>query len=211
MKTKLSDLVEDYGTVDSLKFNVRDVYNNPYEPLEDETSESLGLEGLLDFQEDSPLFVSSGAGFRPASGEQILKTARKVAQNKLPAGTSFTSPELVKRFIETQLMGRDIEVFGAMYLSNQNKLIKFEIMSEGTVNKASVYPREIVKEALLCNASAVIISHNHPSGSLEASRADLNSTNAIQAALALMDIRLLDHILVAGSESISFMEKGHIG
>ena len=108
------------------------------------------------------------------------------------------------------LAGFEHEVFAVLFLDTQHRLIEYAEMFRGTIDSASVYPRELVKEALRLNAAAVIVSHNHPSGNPEPSRADEVLTQRLKEALALVDVRTLDHIIVAGGSTISFAERGLI-
>lgn len=140
----------------------------------------------------------------------ILEAARNVIQSKLVKGEAFTSPEAVKEFLVMKLGGFEHEVFSIILMDNQHKVISYLEMFRGTVNSATVHPREIVKTALAANASAVIISHNHPSGFPEPSGSDRAITKRLKDALELVDIRVLDHIIVAGLESVSFAERGII-
>lgn len=118
------------------------------------------------------------------------------------------SPAAARTLTLAHLGGLQHEMFGVMFLNSQHQLIKFEPMFRGSISATSVYPREVVKEALACNAAAVILAHNHPSGSTEPSRADESLTKTLKDALALVDVRVLDHFIVAGSEVVSFAERG---
>lgn len=123
-------------------------------------------------------------------------------------GEALTSPQAVRDYLRLRLADREHEVFVALFLDNQNRLIACEEMFRGTLTQTSVYPREVVKAALKHNAAAMIFSHNHPSGVAEPSRADELLTTALKLALALVDIRVLDHIIVAGEKTTSFAERG---
>jgi len=160
---------------------------------------------------DSSLLVRDAQGrYLPASADQILDAARQVIDQKNPRGTLFTSPALVKDYLRTKLTSFEHEVFAVLFLDNQHRLLKYIEMFRGTIDSASVYPREVVKEALRLNAAAVIFSHNHPSGNPEPSRADEAITKRLKEALALVDVRSLDHVIVAGSDTVSFAERGLI-
>lgn len=117
-------------------------------------------------------------------------------------------PRLVRQFCQLHIGVREYEVMGVLMLDNKHYLIRFVEMFRGTIDSASVYPREIAKEALILNAAAVILVHNHPSGNVEPSVADRAITAKIKAALGLLDIRVLDHIIVSGHDSFSFAEAG---
>ncbi|WP_133489895.1 DNA repair protein RadC [Alcanivorax sp. 24] len=160
---------------------------------------------------DSSLLVRDAQGrYLPASVDQILDAARQVIDQKIQRGMSFTSPTLVKEYLCAKLAGFEHEVFAVLFLDSQHRLIDYTEMFRGTIDGASVYPREVVKEALRLNAAAVIFSHNHPSGNPEPSRADEAITKRLKEALALVDVRSLDHVIVAGSDTTSFAERGLI-
>ncbi|HQZ04037.1 MAG TPA: DNA repair protein RadC, partial [Thauera sp.] len=139
-----------------------------------------------------------------------LEAARQAIEHKMQRGASFTSPAAVKEYLCAKLAGFEHEVFAVLFLDTQHRLIEYAEMFRGTIDSASVYPRELVKEALRLNAAAVIVSHNHPSGNPEPSRADEVLTQRLKEALALVDVRTLDHIIVAGGSTISFAERGLI-
>ncbi|WP_436408851.1 RadC family protein [Enterobacter asburiae] len=145
-----------------------------------------------------------------ATAEQILEAARQAIERKMQRGTSFTSPAAVKEYLRAKLAGFEHEVFAVLFMDTQHRLIEYAEMFRGTIDSASVYPRELVKEALRLNAAAVILSHNHPSGSPEPSQADNVLTQRLKEALGLVDVRVLDHIIVAGTDTTSFAERGLI-
>ena len=122
----------------------------------------------------------------------------------------FTTPDAVKHFLQLRLAGEMCEHFGVLYLDSQNRLITFEYHFTGTLTQTSVYPREIVRAALAHHASAVVLCHNHPSGAVTPSRADEALTQTLKGALALMDVRVLDHVIVAPGASFSMAERGLI-
>ena len=121
-------------------------------------------------------------------------------------GAEFTSPALVKEYLRNKLAGFEHEVFAVLFLDTRHRLIEYREMFHGTIDSASGYPREVVKEAFRLNAAAVIFSHNHPSGNPEPSSADKVLTQRLKEALGLVDIRVLDHVIVGGSSSTSFAE-----
>ena len=149
---------------------------------------------------------------KPSNREdEIIASAKIILKSRLrTVGVAFTSPDLVKDYLLIQLSALESERFDVLFLNSQNKLIEHIPMFYGTIDGASVYPREIVKKALELNASALIIAHNHPSGSLVPSHADKNITNKIKDASKLMDIRLLDHLIVGGMDTYSFAENALI-
>lgn len=158
---------------------------------------------------DVMLLVRDEQGrYLPASVEQILNVARQVIDHKYPRGALFTAPELVKDYLRTKLVGFEHEVFAALFLDSQHRLLEYVELFRGTIDQASVYPREVVKEALRANAAVVIFSHNHPSGNPEPSQADKMLTQRLKEALALVEVRTLDHIIVGGESTVSFAEQG---
>jgi DNA repair protein RadC len=123
-------------------------------------------------------------------------------------GAALADPDAVKQYIRLHIGGEKVEVFCVMYLDAQNRVIAFDKLFTGTLTQTSVYPREIVRAALTHNASAAILAHNHPSGSVNPSRADQDLTQTLKAALALVDVRVLDHVIVGGDKALSMAEKG---
>lgn len=163
----------------------------------------------LSFAFEASLMIRDEQGrYLPATAEQILDAARKVIDQKVQRGAAFTSSELVKEYLIAKLGGLEHEVFAALFLDAKHRLIQYVEMFRGTIDSASVYPREVVKEALRLNAAVVIFAHNHPSGNPEPSQADKVLTQRLREALALVDVRSLDHIIVAGQRTVSFAELG---
>ncbi len=140
--------------------------------------------------------------------QAVLEMARRVLAEDIQRGDALTSPAQVTDYLRLLLKHKSHEVFGAVFLDAQNRVIAWEELFRGTLTQTSVYPREIVKGALGCNAAAVIFAHNHPSGVAEPSRADEMLTRQLKEALALVDVRVLDHFIVAGSRVLSFAERG---
>ena len=160
---------------------------------------------------DASLMVRDAQGrYLLATTDQILEAARQAIEHKMQRGASFTSPAAVKEYLCVKLAGYEHEVFAVLFLDSQHRLIEYTEMFRGTIDSASVYPRELVKEALRLNAAAVIVSHNHPSGNPEPSAADRALTQRLKESLALVDVRTLDHIVVTGSSTTSFAERGLI-
>lgn len=151
----------------------------------------------------------SNGSFVPAHTEDVLKAARTVANQLLPERSNMGQPHLVKEFFSLKLNSTiEHEVFAMAMLDAQLRLIEYAEPFRGTLTQASVYPREVIKMALAANAAAIVIGHNHPSGMLEPSQADISLTKHLKQALSLIDIRLLDHILVAANKTLSFAERG---
>ena len=144
----------------------------------------------------------------PVTADEILTMANQLARSKLTKGQALTSPNLTYSCLQTLLQGYEREVFAILFLDSQHRVIKFEELFQGTLDAASVYPREVVKAALSCNAAAVILAHNHPSGMPEPSRADRPLTETLQAALATVEIRVLDHLVIGTEGRVSMAERG---
>lgn len=130
---------------------------------------------------------------------ELYAIARGVAQNALAERPEFKEPETAAAYLCQAIGHEEREQFAVLFLDTKHKLIQFEIMFSGTIDGASVYPREIVKAALMCNATALIISHNHPTGNTGPSQQDIEITKRIKAACELVELRLLDHLIVSGS------------
>jgi DNA repair protein RadC len=128
----------------------------------------------------------------------------------MQAGDALTSPTAVRDYLRLILRSKEYEVFCCVFLDTQNRVLAVEELFRGTLTQTSVYPREIIKRALAHNAAALILAHNHPSGVAEPSQADRLLTRKLADALALVDVRVLDHFIVAGASSLSFMESGQL-
>ena len=174
----------------------------------------LRFEGSLSALVDASLEeLASVSGIGTAKAAQLKASfelaRRALAQDMTARETVFSSPGKVRDWLRLKLATRPSEVFMAMWLDAQNRLIKAEELFTGTLTQTSVYPREVVKAALAQNAAAVILAHNHPSGVAEPSQADEMRTRNLKAALALVDVKVLDHFVVAGSAPpLSFAERG---
>ena len=159
------------------------------------------------------LFVKAGIAVdvvmteaaRLAAGIEI---ARRVTLADVARGDALTSPDAVRDYLRLVLGPETVEVFVGLFLDSQHRLISAEELARGTLAQTSVYPREVVKTALARNAAAVIFAHNHPSGVAEPSRADELLTQSLKSALSLVDVRTLDHLVVAGPRVTSFAERG---
>jgi DNA repair protein RadC len=146
--------------------------------------------------------------YEPATAEQILGAAREVVDRRMQRGMPFTEPATSCRFFLDRLSGYDREVFAAAFLDGRHRLIDYVELFFGSIDGAEVHPREVVKKALLHNAAAVIVAHNHPSGTTEPSAADKAVTARLKQALALVDVRLLDHIIVGGHQTLTMAARG---
>ena len=150
------------------------------------------------------LFTSDVDGAtRPATAEEILDAARTILARRIRRGASIANPRATREFLRLRLAIHDHEVFAILFLDNRHRLIEFVPLFRGTIDGASVHPREVVKEALSRNAASVILAHNHPSGVAEPSQADEMITHRLRDALALIDVRVLDHFVVTGDEIVS--------
>ncbi|WP_050478541.1 RadC family protein [Herbaspirillum rhizosphaerae] len=152
-------------------------------------------------------------GLGPAKYAQlqaVLELARRALSEELRTGTTLNSPLAVKQYLQLLFHGKTYEAFIVLFLDVKNRLIDSEELFRGTLTHASVYPREIVKAALTHNAASLILAHNHPSGEAEPSTADLHLTGNLKQALGLVDIKVLDHIVVAGRQTYSFAEHGQL-
>ena len=150
-------------------------------------------------------------GLGPAKRAQFaaaIELARRSLQEKLKESSALTSPAAVRDYLRLALGRREEEVFVCIWLDAQHRVIEIEEAFSGTLTQTSVYPREIVKKALARNAAAVIFAHNHPSGVAQPSQADELLTRTLKEALALVEVKVLDHFVVAGNQAISFAERG---
>jgi DNA repair protein RadC len=153
--------------------------------------------------------ASAGLGLaRYAQLQAAAEISRRQLSESMRAGPLLASPKATRDFLTARLRDLEHEVFCCLYLDKRHRLIQFEELFRGTIDGASVHPREIVKLALQKNAAAVIVAHNHPSGVAEPSQADEMITQRVKEALALVDIRLLDHIIVGDGASVSLAERG---
>lgn len=169
-----------------------------------------GLRGLLSAESRTLLQIPGLGQAKTCELLAINELNRRALQEELQHGHSLDQPERVKLYCTASIGHRKIEHCMALYLDSQFRLIESEEVSRGTLTQASVYPREIVKSALRHHAAALILAHNHPSGVTEASQADLALTRHLKSALALVDIRLLDHLIVTPTKAISLAEQGQL-
>jgi DNA repair protein RadC len=142
-----------------------------------------------------------------ASADEIIEAALEEMQRRFRRGTAISSPEETKAFLQLRLGHQGHEVFAVLWLDNRHRVLAFEELFRGTIDGASVHPREVVKSALRHNAAAAILAHNHPSGVAEPSQADQRITQRVKEALALVEVRTLDHVIV-GESTCSFAERG---
>lgn len=143
-----------------------------------------------------------------ASDDGVIAEALAILSARMNKGKLFDSPSTVKDYLRLRLAPLEYEVFAVVFVDAQHRLIACEDIFRGTLTQTSVYPREVVKRALQLNAGAVIFAHNHPSGHPEPSRADEFLTQTLKSALALVDVKVLDHIVVGNAGTVSFAERG---
>lgn len=151
------------------------------------------------------------AGLGAAKSAQlraVMELARRALREKLDRGSALASPQAVRDYLRLKLQDRPHEVFVSVFLDAQNRVLAVEELFRGTLTQTSVYPREVVKRALHHNAAALIFAHNHPSGIAEPSRSDEALTQALKQALALVDVKVLDHFVIGAGAAMSFAERG---
>ena len=167
-----------------------------------------GIAGLLQTPHEA---LKSIRGLGPAKRAElvaVLELARRALVEKLQEKPLFDSPQSVRDYLQLQLGSRPHEIFAVLFLDSQHRLIALEELFRGTLTQTSVYPREVVVRALALNAASVVLAHNHPSGTAQPSRADEALTQTLKAALALVDVRVLDHFVVTSSKAVSMAEMG---
>jgi len=167
-----------------------------------------GLAGLLNASPDQ---LKSIKGLGPAKCAElvaVMELARRALAQQLKDAPVFDEPQRVKDYLALQLGGRQQEIFAVLFLDSQHRLLHLQEMFYGTLTQTSVYPREVVRQALAHNAGAVVLAHNHPSGVAEPSRADEYLTQTLKSALKLVDVRVLDHIVVGQGQVVSMAERG---
>jgi DNA repair protein RadC len=142
--------------------------------------------------------------------QAVLEMSRRALGEEMRCGDALNSPRAVRDYLQLLLRGREQEVFMVIFLDAQHRVLAAEELFHGTLTQTSVYPREVVKRTLFHNAAAVILAHNHPSGVAEPSHSDRLLTDALKQALALVDVRVLDHFIVAGNGCLSFAERGMV-
>lgn len=179
----------------------------------------LARDMVVHFGSLHALFGASLAEFSKVHGlgaakyaqlQAVIELARRTIEEQLESGCPLNSPQSVKHYLRLIFSSKTHESFLVLFLDVKNRLIGSKEMFRGTLTHTSVYPREVVKEALACNAASVMLAHNHPSGTPEPSESDLLLTRALSLALALVDVRILDHFVVAGHQVHSFAEHGQL-
>ena len=175
------------------------------------SEELLGPDGIAGLLQASVQSLKLVKGLGPAKQAELLavfELARRALSQRLKEREAFHTPDAVKQYLQLQLAHKNHEVFAVLFLDSQNRMLGMEELFRGTLSQTSVYPREVVMRALHHQAAAVVLSHNHPSGSVQPSRADEHLTQTLKASLALVDVRVLDHIIVGQGQALSMAEQG---
>jgi DNA repair protein RadC len=168
------------------------------------------LKALLDADQEHFCLAHGLGSAKYAQLQAVMEMAKRHFKEIIQRGNALTSPEVTRAYLSAQLRGYSYEVFACLFLDNQHRVIQLDELFRGTIDGASVYPREVVKQALHHNAAAVIFAHNHPSGITEPSQADKQITEKLKKALDLFDIRVLDHFIIGDGDPYSFAEHGLI-
>lgn len=169
-----------------------------------------GMSGLLNTPAEALKKIKGLGPAKRAEIVAVLELARRALACQLQEKTIFSNPQAIRDYLQLQLGGREHEIFAVLFLDASHRLIVLEEMFRGTLTQTSVYPREVVVRALALNAANVVLAHNHPSGTAQASRADEAITQTLKAALALVDVRVLDHFIVTRTAAVSMAEMGLI-
>ena len=175
------------------------------------SEELLGPDGIAGLLQATAQSLKLVKGLGPAKQAELLavfELARRALGQRLKEREAFQTPGAVKQYLQLQLAHKNHEVFAVLFLDSQNRMLAMEELFRGTLSQTSVYPREVVMRALHLQAAAVVLSHNHPSGSVQPSRADEHLTQTLKASLALVDVRVLDHIIVGQGQALSMAEAG---
>ncbi|MCB1622734.1 MAG: DNA repair protein RadC [Thiothrix sp.] len=184
--------------------------------IKGKTAVDMARELLQNFGSLRALFEASEEHFCEANGlgqakyvqlQGVLEMSRRYLRERMERGDVLSDPDAVRFFLTSRLRDGCAEVFACVFLDNRHRVIRYEELFHGTIDAASVYPREVVRQALRHNAAAVIFAHNHPSGIAEPSQADERITRRLTDALALIDVRVLDHFII-GDQVVSFAERG---
>jgi DNA repair protein RadC len=167
-----------------------------------------GIAGLLNASTDDLARIKGLGPAKRAELVAVLELARRALAQQLREREVFDSPNAVKQYLQLHLAAKGHEVFAVIFLDAQNRLLAMEELFRGTLTQTSVYPREVVLRALHHHAAGVVLAHNHPSGSVQPSRADETLTQTLKTTLALVDVRVLDHVIVAPGQALSMAESG---
>ena len=167
-----------------------------------------GIAGLLHTPAEALKTIKGLGPAKRAELVAVLELSRRALVQRLEEKPLFSTPQAVRDYLQLQIGGRPHEIFAVMFLDSQHRLIALEEMFRGTLTQTSVYPREVVRRALDLHAGSVVLAHNHPSGTAQPSRADEALTHTLKAALALVDVRVLDHFVVTSHQAVSMAELG---
>ena len=179
--------------------------------LKKSASDNDGFDGISGLLHATPDDLKRIKGLGPAKCAElvaVLELSRRALAQQLKERTVFATPDAVKHYLQLHLAAKSHEVFAVLFLDVQNRLLAMEELFRGTLTQTSVYPREVVLRALHHQAAAVVLAHNHPSGTVQPSRADEALTQTLKTTLALIDVRVLDHVIVAPGEALSMAERG---
>lgn len=171
-------------------------------------TEFKGLPGLMEAKYPDFSRIKGLGTAKYAQLHAVLELSRRYLQTRLQRGEALTNPEMTGDYLAAELRGHPHEVFACLFLDNRHRVISFEKMFTGTIDGASVHPREVVRQALFHNAAAIIFAHNHPSGVAEPSQADISITLRLKNALELIDVRVLDHFVVGDGTPVSLAQRG---
>jgi DNA repair protein RadC len=167
-----------------------------------------GLIGLLSASETAFCRAKGLGKAKYAQLQAVLEMSRRYLRDEISGRDVLTSPEATRQYLKSRLRGYPHEVFACLFLDNRHRVIQYKEIFRGTIDGASVHPREVAREALHWNAAAVIFAHNHPSGVAEPSQADLHITQRLKETLELVEVRVLDHIIIGEGDGTSFAERG---
>lgn len=167
-----------------------------------------GLRQIIDLDKDEFCLIKGLGKAKYVQIQAALELGRRYLQSGLETGETFSNPDQTAGYLSMKLRSHPHEVFACLYLDNHHRLISFNKLFFGTIDTAHVHAREIIRMAIKYNAAAVIFSHNHPSGVAEPSQADIVLTKELKKALALIDVRVLDHVIIGNKKTVSFAEKG---
>ncbi|CAM3644633.1 UPF0758 protein [Pseudomonas reidholzensis] len=167
-----------------------------------------GLRQLLDADRESFLAELGLGPVRYSQLQALLEIGRRNLETSIDREAAMENPAAVRRYLKSMLRHEPSEVFGCLFLDSKHRPLAFEILFRGTIDRANIYPREVVRRSLLHNAAALILCHNHPSGSCEPSQDDVHMTLSLKRGLALIDVRVLDHVIIGDGEPLSMVEHG---
>ncbi|MDH1631574.1 RadC family protein [Pseudomonas mosselii] len=170
-----------------------------------------GLRQLLEAERTKVLREPGLGPVKYAQLQALLEIGRRYLDEHIERASALESPASVRRYLKSMLRHESSEVFGCLFLDTKHRPLAFEILFRGTIDRASIYPREVVRRSLLHNAAALILCHNHPSGNCEPSQDDVHLTLMLKRSLALIDVRVMDHVIVGDGEPLSMLEHGWLG